>query len=30
MPEGHSDEVEEALKTVQDAFEKDPREGLDL
>jgi DnaJ-class molecular chaperone len=30
MPEGHSDEVEEALRTVQDAFEKDPREGLEL
>jgi curved DNA-binding protein len=30
VPEGHSDEVEEALKTVQDAFEKDPREGLEL
>jgi len=30
MPEGHSDEVEEALKAVQDAFEKDPREGLEL
>ena len=30
LPEGHSKEVEEALKTVQDAFEKDPREGLDL
>jgi len=28
VPEGHSEEVEEALKTVQDAFEKDPREGL--
>ncbi|MBW1761874.1 MAG: J domain-containing protein [Deltaproteobacteria bacterium] len=30
VPEGHSPEVEEALKTVQDAFEKDPREGLEL
>jgi curved DNA-binding protein len=30
LPEGHSEEVEEALQTVQDAFEKDPREGLDL
>jgi curved DNA-binding protein len=30
MPEGHSDEVEEALKMVQDAFEKDPREDLEL
>ena len=30
VPEGHSDEVEEALKTVQDAFEKDPRDGLEL
>jgi DnaJ-class molecular chaperone len=30
MPEGHSDEVEEALRTVQDAFAKDPREGLKL
>lgn len=30
LPEGHSEEVEEALKTVQDAFEKDPRAGLEL
>jgi DnaJ-class molecular chaperone len=30
MPEGHSEEVEEALNTVQDAFEKDPREELRL
>ena len=30
VPEGHSDEVEEALKTVQDAFEKDPRDDLEL
>ena len=30
VPEGHSDEVEEALKTVQDAFENDPRDGLEL
>lgn len=30
MPEGHSDEVEEALRAVQDAFEGDPREGLEL
>jgi curved DNA-binding protein len=30
VPEGHSEEVEEALKTVQEAFEKDPREGLQL
>jgi curved DNA-binding protein len=30
MPEGHSDEVEEALKTVEEAFETDPREGLEL
>ncbi|MFW2389186.1 MAG: DnaJ C-terminal domain-containing protein [Polyangiales bacterium] len=30
LPEGHSDEVEEALKTVQDAYEKEPRQGLEL
>lgn len=30
LPEGHSEGVEEALKTVQDAFEKDPREDLEL
>jgi DnaJ-class molecular chaperone len=30
VPEGHSEEVEEALKTVQDAFEKDPRGELEL
>lgn len=30
VPETHSDEVEEAMKVVQDAFEKDPREGLEL
>jgi curved DNA-binding protein len=30
MPPGHSDEVEEALKTVEDAFEGDPREDLVL
>jgi len=30
VPEGHSEEVEEALKTVQDAFEKDPRADLEL
>jgi curved DNA-binding protein len=30
MPEGHSDEVEEALKAVEEAFETDPREGLEL
>ncbi len=30
VPEGHSEEVEEALKTVQDAFEKDPRGDLEL
>jgi curved DNA-binding protein len=30
MPPGHSDEVEEALKTVEDAFEGNPREGLVL
>lgn len=30
LPGGHSDEVEEALKTVQEAFEKGPREGLEL
>jgi DnaJ-class molecular chaperone len=30
MPEGHSDEVEEALKTVEEAFVGDPREELEL
>jgi len=30
MPTDHSDEVEEALKTVEDAFEKDPRASLEL
>jgi DnaJ-class molecular chaperone len=30
LPEGKSDAVEEALEQVQDAFEKDPREGLKL
>lgn len=30
VPEGHSEKVEEALKTVEEAFEKDPREGLQL
>ena len=30
LPEGHSEEVEEALKTVQDAFESDPRADLEL
>jgi curved DNA-binding protein len=30
VPPGHSDEVEEALKTVQEAFEGDPRESLEL
>ena len=30
MPPGHSDEVEEALKTVEEAFEEDPREDLVL
>jgi curved DNA-binding protein len=30
MPEGHSDDVEAALRTVEEAFEKDPREGLEL
>jgi curved DNA-binding protein len=30
LPEGHSEEVEEALETVQEAFEGDPREGLQL
>jgi len=30
LPEGQSKEVEEALKTVQGAFSKDPREGLAL
>jgi curved DNA-binding protein len=30
LPQGHSEEVEEALETVQEAFEGDPREGLRL
>jgi curved DNA-binding protein len=30
MPAGQSDEVEEALKTVEEAFDADPREGLVL
>ena len=30
LPEGHSEEVDEALKTVQDAFGEDPRKGLEL
>ena len=30
LPEGHSEEVEQALETVQEAFEGDPREGLQL
>ena len=30
MPKGHSEEVEEALNTVQDAFEEDPRQELQL
>jgi curved DNA-binding protein len=30
LPKGRSDEVEEALKTVQEAFEADPRQGLEL
>lgn len=30
LPSGHSEEVEEALETVHEAFEKDPREGLEL
>jgi len=30
LPQGHSEEVEEALKTVQDAFESDPRADLEL
>ena len=30
LPEGRSDEVEEALETVQKAFEADPRDGLEL
>ena len=30
MPEGQSDEVEEALKTVEEAFAGDPREDLQL
>jgi DnaJ-class molecular chaperone len=30
LPEGHSEEVDEALKTVQEAFEEDPRKGLEL
>lgn len=30
LPEAQSDEVKEALETVQEAFEADPREGLKL
>lgn len=30
LPARKTDEVEEALRTVQDAFDKDPREGLQL
>jgi len=30
LPEGRTEEVEEALKTVQDAFDTDPRAGLEL
>jgi len=30
LPEGHSDEVEEALETVQEAFVTEPRAGLEL
>lgn len=30
LPQGHSEEVEEALTTVQEAFEGDPRGGLQL
>jgi curved DNA-binding protein len=30
LPEGHSEEVEQALEAVQEAFEGDPREGLQL
>jgi len=30
LPNGHSEEVEEALETVQEAFEKDPREDLEF
>ncbi len=30
LPKGRDDQVEEALKTVQDAFETDPRAGLQL
>ncbi len=30
LPKGRDEEVEEALKTVQDAFETDPRQGLEL
>lgn len=30
LPDGGSEEVEEALKTVQEAFERDPRTDLDL
>ena len=30
MPAGQSDKVEEALKTVEEAFDADPREGLVL
>ncbi|MGB3052153.1 MAG: DnaJ C-terminal domain-containing protein [Polyangiales bacterium] len=30
LPKGRDEEVEEALKTVEDAFEKDPRASLEL
>lgn len=30
LPEGRTEEVEEALKTVQEAFDTDPRAGLEL
>ena len=30
LPEGASDEVKQALETVEDAFEQDPRAGLEL
>ena len=30
LPERHSDEVEEAFRSVQDAFDGDPRAGLEL
>jgi DnaJ-class molecular chaperone len=30
LPKGRSETVEEALETVQEAFEEDPRQGLEL